>query len=262
MPRVSVITVVKDDALGLSRTHASLNNQIFNDWEMVVVVGLSLDSTMEVAKELNARDSRIKVFEEAGTGIYPAMNEGITHAVGDFIWFMNAGDVFAKKEVLAHAVEKFSNVAVGVLIGGYKILKDRKSKAFIYPEGKMTATAFAFNRRGGCHQAMIFNAPALKNVGGFDTTYFLASDFHLVLRVIKNSGALRVSELYAEIEPGGRADQGIFIVYQEKHKIRQELLGGFRIFIASLLWTEIAKTKIIARKIFYGMTKYLVKTRT
>lgn len=262
MPKVSVITVVKDNALGLSRTHASLIIQTLNDWEMIIVVAPGLDSSMEVANEFHATDSRVKVFEEASTGIYPAMNEGIARAVGDFIWFMNAGDVFANKAVLAHAVEKFSSVGVGMLIGGYKVLRSEKSKTFIYPEGKIAATSFAFNRRWGCHQAMIFDARVVKNIGGFNTTYLLASDFHLVLRVIKNSGAHRVSELYAEIEPGGRADQEIFVVHDEKHKIRQDLLGGFSIYIASLLWTQLAKARIITRKLLNGNTSFLGRAKT
>lgn len=262
MPKVSVITVVKNDALGLSRTHKSLIIQTLNDWEMIIVMAPSLDSTFKVANEFHARDSRVKVFEETNAGIYHAMNEGIAHAVGDFIWFMNAGDIFANKAVLAHAVDKISAVGVGVLIGGYKVLKGEGSKTYIYPEGKIAATTFAFNRRGGCHQAMLFDANVIKNVGGFNTTYLLASDFHLVLKIIKDSGAQRVSELYAKIEPGGRSDQEIFVVHKEKHKIRQDLLGGLSIFIASLLWTHLAKAKIITRKLFNEDTRFLRKPKT
>ena len=97
---------------------------------------------------------------------------------------------------------------------------------------------------------MIFHTQVLKSIGGFNTAYSLASDFDLVLKVIKKAGARRVSEIYAAIEPGGRADQGIFLVHKEKHLIRRNLLGGPAILAASLLWTGLARTKIISRRIW------------
>ena len=248
MPKVSVITVVKDDPSGLRATYESLIGQTFNDWEMLIVALPLPDETFAIATKLQSSDSRIHLHKQVSTGIYGAMNEGISGANGEFIWFMNAGDTFASNTVLTHAVEECSNNPVGVLIGGYKILDAAANQIFSYPEAKVTAIGFAFNRRGGCHQAMIFRTQVLKDIGGFNTAYALASDFDLVLKVIKKADARRVSEKYAAIEPGGRADQGIFLVHKEKHLIRLELLGGPAILIASLLWTGLARTKIISRR--------------
>lgn len=255
MPRVSVITVVKDDASGLRTTHQSLISQSFKDWEMLIVAAPAQDETLNVAIEFQASDSRIHLLEQTGTGIYGAMNEGIKSAVGEFIWFMNAGDTFASNSVMAHAVEELSQSVVGVLIGGYKIINGTDNPIFSYPKGKVTAFNFAFNRRGGCHQAMIFHTQVLKDIGGFNTDYSLASDFDLVLKVIKKATARRVSEIYAAIEPGGRADQGIFLVHKQKHQIRRNLLGGPVILAASLLWTGLARTKIISRRTLEQINK-------
>ena len=250
MPRISVITVVKDDPSGLRNTYESLIGQTVKDWEMLIVTAPAPDETIGVATEIRSSDSRIQLHEQIGTGIYGAMNQGLRSAGGESIWFMNAGDKFASNSVLAHAFEKLSDSDVGVLIGGYKILNGTTNQTFSYPEGKVSAIDFAFNRRGGCHQAMIFHTQVLKSVGGFNTDYSLASDFDLVLKAIKKAGSRRVSEVYAAIEPGGRADQGIFLVHREKHLIRRNLLGGPFILTASLLWTGLARTKIISRRIW------------
>jgi len=249
VPRVSVITVVKEDPSGLRRTHESLIGQTFKNWEMLIIVVPAPDETFGVATELQSSDARIHLLEQISTGIYGAMNEGIAGAGGEFIWFMNAGDTFTSNLVLDQAVEKLLKSAVGVLIGGYKILNGTSNQTFSYPEGKVSAVDFAFNRRGGCHQAMIFHTQVLKDIGGFNTGYSLASDFDLVLKVIKKADARRVSEIYAAIEPGGRADQGIFLVHKEKHLIRRDILGGPAILAASLLWTRLARTKIISRRV-------------
>ena len=248
MASVSVITIVKNHAAGLEATHQSLLEQSYIDWEMVIVTGASHDATLAVAKEMQRVDSRVLLIEQIGSGIYEAMNEGLASASGKFTWFMNAGDKFASESALAHAVSHISQNRVGIVVGGYRIESSSQNKTYSYPPRKITGFSFAFNRRGGCHQAMIFRTNILKELGGFNTSYSLAADFDLVLKVIKKSKASRVSEVYASIEPGGRADQGIFLVHNQKHQIRKNLLGGPVVFLASFLWTALARLKIILRR--------------
>jgi len=245
---VSVITIVKDHAAGLEATHQSLLAQSYIDWEMIIVVGASNDTTLALAKGLQQIESRILLIEQNGAGIYEAMNQGLAAASGEFAWFMNAGDKFASTSAMAHGVSQISQNNTGVVIGGYQIESTGQDKFYTYAPRNITGLSFAFNRRGGCHQAMIFRTNILKEMGGFNTSYSLAADFDLVLRVIGKAKANRVSEIYASIEPGGRADQGIFLVHDQKHKIRRNLLGGPVVFLASYTWTALARLKIILRR--------------
>jgi hypothetical protein len=97
---------------------------------------------------------------------------------------------------------------------------------------------------------MIFRTKLLKEFGGFNTLYSLAADFELVLKIIKKSKAVRVSQVFALIEPGGRADQGIFLVHTQKHRIRKNVLGGPVTSTFSVFWTGLARLKIMMRQIF------------
>lgn len=248
MASVSVITIVKNHAAGVEATYQSLLQQSFSDWEMVIVIGVSSDATLAVARDLQRIESRILLIEQSGSGIYQAMNEGLAAASGEFIWFMNAGDKFASTSTLAHAVGCISQNIVGAVIGGYRIESISQNKTYSYSPRNITGLSFAFNRRGGCHQAMIFRTNILKDLGGFNTSYSLAADFDLVLKIIQMSKVNRVSDIYASIEPGGRADQGIFLVHHQKHQIRKNLLGGPVVFLASFLWTALARVKIILRR--------------
>lgn len=248
MAKVSIITVAKNHALGLHDTYSSLSYQEFSDWELLVVVGASKDSTLQVAKEISNIDSRIKVIEQSGLGIYDAMNGGIRDASGEYSWFMNAGDRFADAQVLGVAVDEITNAAIGMVIGGYRIDGGNKKQVYAYPKKEITAFNFAFNRHGGCHQAMIFQTEVLKRIGGFSLNYSLCSDFELVIKVINTAGALRVPEIFADIEPGGAADLGIFSVHQQKHQIRKSLFGDLGVTFLSLGWTFAAHTKVILRR--------------
>jgi glycosyltransferase involved in cell wall biosynthesis len=245
---VAIVTVVKDHAPGLLKTHKSLVEQTFENWKMIIVVGVSTDETLSVARALESEDSRICVIEQKGTGIYGAMNEGLDSDKADFTWFMNAGDQFANAFCLANGVHEILQNDVGLVIGGYQIDDSDARHVYSYPGRSISLLAFAFNRRSGCHQSMIFRTDVLGKIGGFSNSYLLAADFELVLKVIRDSKAVRVTDVYASIEPGGRATQGIFRVHKEKHHIRRNLLGGPFIFVASLVWTLLARAKIVIRR--------------
>jgi len=251
---VSIVTIVKDHALGLRETFSSLIGQDHNDWEMIIVVGDSRDSTLEAAREIESKDFRVRVIEQSGLGIYSAMNEGIQNSHGEFSWFMNAGDKFSDSHVLGVAVDEIFRSNAGLVIGGYRIAGGNDNQVFSYPQREMTALIFAFLRRGGCHQAMIFRTQYLRQIGGFDPVYRFASDFDLVLRVISLAGATRVPEVYATIEPGGVADQNIFSVHREKHLIRKVVFDRKLTVVAlSWTWTIAARMKITIRRLLQRM---------
>ena len=91
----SIITVTRNNLPGLKRTHDSLKIQICHDFEWVVVDGASTDGTPDYLRTTGA----IWV-SEPDSGLYDAMNKGLGNAVGDYIVFMNAGDLFAAPDVL------------------------------------------------------------------------------------------------------------------------------------------------------------------
>lgn len=249
MPAVSVITVVKDHLSGLKDTYASLLEQDFTDWQMIIIDGQSNDGTLIMAREFALNDSRVRVEEQVSVGIYGAMNEGISLANSEFSWFMNAGDKFATPSAMNHAIAQIFGGSLGVVVGGYQIEIENAIKTYQFSNRELTPLNFAFNRRGGCHQAMIFRTKKLVELGGYDTSYALASDFDLVLKVIMESGGKRIPEVLARIEPGGRSDQGIHIVHKEKHAIRNSLIGGSKVVIASFVWTFLVRVKMISRRI-------------
>jgi glycosyltransferase involved in cell wall biosynthesis len=246
---VSIITIVKDNEIGLGRTYSSLSMQTSLNWEMLIVIAPSIDNSIELAKKLSDENDNVHVIQQQSYGIFSAMNEGLDHANGEFVWFMNSGDVFAGPQVLELATEEIERQSVGVVIGAYQITHNDAIRKFIYRRNKITPLRFAFTRRGGCHQAMIFRTDYIKEVGGFNLQYKFNSDFLLVLKVIEMGGGQRVSEVYADVELGGLADQNIFTVHSEKHEIRASFFDHRLVFFLSKSWTFAARTKIQFRTV-------------
>ncbi len=103
-PALSVVTVVKDDPDGLSKTAASLKRQAGLDFEYVVIDGASGPETQaEIAK---LRDFADTVVSEPDEGPYDAMQKGAETAKGEYVLFLNAGDELFAADTLARAMTK------------------------------------------------------------------------------------------------------------------------------------------------------------
>lgn len=90
LPKISIITVVRNDPKGLELTLANIKQFNYPSLEMVLIDGASTDSTMDVVAKYS--DLLDVVVSEPDKGLYDAMNKGLTKATGDFVWFINAGD--------------------------------------------------------------------------------------------------------------------------------------------------------------------------
>ena len=240
LPKLSIITVVKNHREGLQKTVASARSQTFPDWELLILDGSSTDGTLEIAQNLSGIDARVKIISKSDTGIYDAMNIGLMHASGDFIWFMNAGDTFYNEEVASNALNKMYDTSFGLLIGGYEV-QSGIGRRYMFRDKALDARWLSFSRRGCCHQAILFRATSLEAAGRYDPSISLAADFDLVLRILKLEGGRRTSTLYASIEPNGVADQRIHEVLAQKHLVRCSTFKQRYIKALSHVWTVAAK---------------------
>lgn len=100
-PRISIITINYNDMDGLHATLASIAAQTSSDYELIVVDGHSGDGSAKVIEDFN--DIIDLWVSEPDKGIYDAMNKGVSLARGDYINFMNSGDNFYDREVIAKA---------------------------------------------------------------------------------------------------------------------------------------------------------------
>ena len=90
-PLISIVTVSYNAATTIEQTILSVINQDFEDFEYIIVDGGSTDGTVDIIKKY--QDKITLWVSEPDRGIYDAMNKGIRLAKGEFIYFINAGDV-------------------------------------------------------------------------------------------------------------------------------------------------------------------------
>jgi len=145
LPTVTVVTVVFNGAHDIARTMESVIEQSYPDLEFVVVDGASSDGTQDIVRSYAGR---VAVFvSESDAGIYNAMNKAIGLATGDYLVFMNCGDVFAAPDALATAMRAATSVTEEVIFGAW--LRDEAIRVRLC---QPSLAAGLFN-----HQAIVYS---------------------------------------------------------------------------------------------------------
>ena len=99
--KFSIIVVCLNPGTKLNQTLDSILAQTCPDFEVIVKDGGSRDGSIESMRT----DGRIHLYQEPDHSIYEAMNQAVSHVTGDYILFLNCGDLFYDKEVLAHTAQ-------------------------------------------------------------------------------------------------------------------------------------------------------------
>ncbi len=112
MPLVSVVTVVFNAAETLERTIQSVLAQDYGNIEYIIIDGGSTDDSIDIIKKYG---SEIEYYlSEPDTGIYNAMNKGISLAAGDYICLLNADD-FYHADFISNSVQTAKNTGADIV---------------------------------------------------------------------------------------------------------------------------------------------------
>lgn len=203
-PMFSIITVVYNGEESIKSTLESINSQSFLDYEHIIFDGCSDDNTLDVCK--NHSPSSI-VVSEKDKGIYDAMNKALRYCSGDYVIFMNSGDVFFSDDILGE-ISNCISIKPDLIIGNTAIdSKDRVKKRL-----EMTPSSI---RMTYCHQS-IFYKRSIFDSYSYDLSLKLVADFHLTMKVITEGGTWVLTDtIVSIIESGGVSDIKRLRVYQE-----------------------------------------------
>lgn len=92
MKTVSIIIPAYNAEAFIKNCIDSILAQSYKDFEIVIVNDGSKDSTLEIIKEYEKADNRIRVISKENGGVSSARNEGLKNASGDYVTFVDADD--------------------------------------------------------------------------------------------------------------------------------------------------------------------------
>ena len=95
-PKVSVVIPMYNVKDYLPKCIESVIRQTLKDIEIICVNDGSTDNSLEIAKEFEAKDPRVKVIDKKNSGYGNSMNIGFNAAKGEYIGIVESDDFIAE----------------------------------------------------------------------------------------------------------------------------------------------------------------------
>jgi glycosyltransferase involved in cell wall biosynthesis len=196
--KLSIITIVLNDKQNIEKTIESILSQDI-ELEYILIDGVSTDGTLDVIEKYK---NKIDVLvSEKDSGIYNAMNKAVELASGEWLCFMNSGDVFYDSGVLG-TIEKTLDNRFDVVYGDWEVryaCRAKKVKASKNIHHIWKGMLFS-------HQSCFVKKELLKKYK-FNEKNPITSDFELFYKLYKNNKKFCYLPLMlASVSSGGISD--------------------------------------------------------
>lgn len=118
-PLITVVVPVYNRENLVGKTIDSILSQNYANFQLYLIDDGSKDSSLEVCREYEKKDSRIKVFAKENGGVSTARNLGIENAQGEYICFVDSDDT-VEKEYLSSFVTEINKDDYDLVICGFR----------------------------------------------------------------------------------------------------------------------------------------------
>lgn len=235
MPKVSIILVTYNSETSIEKTLNSIINQKYDDFELILLDRNSKDKTLEIAGKYKERIK--KWISEPDKNYYDTLNKGILLAQGEYILFLNSGDIFTYMDALKNAsLHLNENDIISFNADIYNIYDNKTTKyvpkynkKYYLIEGE-TFLAAEFIKRN-----------LLEASGGFDTRFKILGSKEFNLRTILKEGAKtkHINETYVKITKNKDkiiSAQKARRIQKEQHALRKIYFNKFQIFMNKIMY--------------------------
>lgn len=249
--RITVVIATRNSRETLQQCIDSVARQTYQNKELIVIDGGSIDGTVDVLK---ANHHRIAYWvSEADRGIYHAWNKALPKATGEWICFLGADDFFWDATVLTRINEQLGHLSPGIRVvyGQNMLVNDRGEH--LYAMGAPWQTLKGKFRMHMClpHPGMMHHRSLFEQHGRFDESFRIAGDYELLLRELTHADALFIPGLIvAGVQQGGissRPEAALLVLSEAR---RAQRMHGQR--LPSLLWLW-AVSKVYLRLLMWRL---------
>jgi glycosyltransferase involved in cell wall biosynthesis len=172
-PFFSIITTTLNAGNSLNKTIQSVAQQTYSDYEHLIKDGGSTDGSVECA----VTNLKQRIISKRDSGIYNAMNQALEESTGEYVLFLNSGDIFYNNKVL-HKVSNILNKNKTDLLYGH--IEDN-GVIITYPK---VLTNWYMYRNSICHQAWFLSRRCYELCDGFNLNYKVLADHNILLELI------------------------------------------------------------------------------
>lgn len=207
--KITLITVTYNSEKTLEDTLKSVLSQDYDNYEHLIIDGLSKDGTIDIVKKYEKKyKGKLKYISEKDTGLYDAMNKGINMATGDIIGILNSDDILANNKVFSKIVNEFKKSDCD---GVYSNLVFMDEETMTIPVRNFIA--HKYSKKFGWHPphpTLYLKKDVYDKIGNFNTNYRIAADLDFMMRLIKSDYKLEyIKEYLILMRAGGVSTNGL-----------------------------------------------------
>jgi glycosyltransferase len=173
------------------------------------VDGGSTDGTLDAIERSGAA---VRVLREPASGIYPAINAGITASTGEIVGILHADDFYASRDVLERVVAAFEDPAVEGCYGDLCYV-DRGEPTRIVRYWRAGSCRPERFRHGWMppHPTFFVRRKLYKKLGLYRDDLGTAADYELMVRyLLKNRiGMTYIPQVLVYMREGGRSNASL-----------------------------------------------------
>lgn len=231
-PKISVLLAVYNGEKSIQKTIASVLNQTYDDFEVVIIDDCSTDKTAEVVQSFN--DPRLVIVtNKTNRGQINSLNLGLAKAKGTYIARTDAGDISFPKRFERQVAYLDQHPEV-VVVGTGAVRYDSRGRAIDVmrmPGDAVCMRTMAVVTSPIIHISVMMRKETIIQVGGYHPDYYISADYHLWSRLLQRGFPLvNIPEVLVgyEVSPNslGNASKGGILI-AEASKIIQSNIEAF-----------------------------------
>ena len=182
---ISVIMPAYNSEKYILKAIHSVMNQTYSDWELIVIDDGSVDSTVDIVREISANEPRIQLYiNQSNMGVSKTRNRGFDLAQGKYIALLDSDDIWHTDKLekqLALLKEKKADVVYSSYCMVSEDIPD-KQKKYIVPV-QISYSDMLCENFVGCSTVLMRSEIA--KMYCFDSAFF-HEDYVLWLNLLKN----------------------------------------------------------------------------
>lgn len=233
-PKISVLMAVYNGEKSVRKTIASVLNQTYSDFELVIIDDCSTDKTLQIIQSYSDSDPRLVIStNKTNIGQINSLNIGLRQARGTYIARTDAGDISLPQRFEKQITYLDEHPEV-VVVGTGAVRYDAKGKVIDVlrmPGDPTSMRQMAVVASPIIHVSVMMRKETIIQAGGYHPDYFISADYQLWSKLLQKDFQLaNIPEVLVgyEVSPkslGNASKGGILIA--EASKIIQSNIEAF-----------------------------------
>ncbi len=187
-PLVSIIIPAYNAAKTLEATVQSVFEQTLQDFEIIITDDGSKDNTLEVAREIAASDSRVKVIAQENGGAAAARNTSLQAAIGKYAALLDADDLWLPEKLDRQIEFLEANPEIQAVQCGAFFVNNELSVLSVHhctDTGNSFRETLLFQNLPAFLSALTARRDRIMEVGMFDTELEILEEWDMALKMAR-----------------------------------------------------------------------------